>query len=72
MPQGRSWHSLTPLPDRRLLLYGGFNDDDEPLGEILSILPCTNIGQPFVNRKRQAVLLIDSGSVLAIYRGVHK
>ncbi|XP_037073359.1 kelch domain-containing protein 2-like [Pollicipes pollicipes] len=33
LPQGRSWHSVTPLLDDQLLIYGGFNDMDEPLDD---------------------------------------
>jgi len=32
-PQGRSWHSLTYLSDHRFLLYGGYSDSEQPLGD---------------------------------------
>lgn len=31
--KGRSWHSLTPLSDHNLLLYGGFSMDSKPLND---------------------------------------
>lgn len=31
--KGRSWHTLTPLTDRLLVLYGGFSTDDRPLDD---------------------------------------
>ena len=32
VPQGRTWHSLSPASDRHLFLYGGFNNDQDALG----------------------------------------
>ncbi|UYV72481.1 G2E3 [Cordylochernes scorpioides] len=33
VPQGRSWHTLTPLGQDYLVLYGGFNQRNEPLSD---------------------------------------
>lgn len=33
VPQGRTWHSLSPASDRHLFLYGGFNNDQDALGD---------------------------------------
>ena len=32
VPQGRSWHSLSPVSDKHLFLYGGYNNDQDVLG----------------------------------------
>ncbi|CAH3046793.1 unnamed protein product [Porites evermanni] len=33
VPQGRSWHSLSPVSDKHLFLYGGYNNDQDVLGD---------------------------------------
>jgi len=34
VPEGRTWHSLSAASDKHLFLYGGFNNEEEALGEI--------------------------------------
>ena len=38
VPEGRTWHSLSAASDKHLFLYGGFNNDEEALGTILTLL----------------------------------
>ena len=33
-PEGRSWHTLTKISDSLLFLYGGFNQNNQPLSMI--------------------------------------
>jgi len=33
LPVGRSWHSFTPITSGQILLYGGYTNDQVPLGE---------------------------------------
>ena len=33
LPEGRSWHSLTAVSDRYLILYGGFSETNVPLSK---------------------------------------
>lgn len=34
IPEGRTWHTLSAASDKHLFLYGGFNNDQEALGQI--------------------------------------
>ncbi len=31
-PEGRSWHSFTPITDSHIFMYGGYSDQGVPLG----------------------------------------
>jgi len=35
-PIGRSWHTFTPITSGQIFLYGGFTNDQVPLGKYFS------------------------------------
>ncbi len=38
-PEGRSWHSFTPITDSHIFMYGGYSDQGVPLGKYSSTSP---------------------------------
>ncbi|KAK7490243.1 hypothetical protein BaRGS_00018588 [Batillaria attramentaria] len=34
LPEGRSWHTMSDIGDNRLLLFGGFSQDQRPLDDV--------------------------------------
>lgn len=42
VPLGRSWHSLTPISETKLVLYGGLGNNQEPLSDCW-MFDCNNL-----------------------------
>ncbi|XP_076313868.1 kelch domain-containing protein 2-like isoform X1 [Tachypleus tridentatus] len=72
-PRGRSWHSLTGLSSERLVLYGGFSQNSEPLSDCwlleLSSLTWVQVALPFQKPRLWHSAVLSPFDEVLIYGG---
>lgn len=70
---GRSWHSLTPISNDSLILYGGFSTSNKPLNDCWLYNTCTNqwkqIELPYQKPRLWHTAILSSYGEVLIFGG---